>query len=201
MPDQLARTLRSCTDLASVLARTLDRSLALAGAAHGNIQLMNWRSGFLEIAAQRGFEPPFLQFFARVCADDGSACAQALRRKRAVIIDDVEHDASFSPTCRTAVLDAGARAVCSLPFVSASGAFLGVLSAHFTRVHRPSNHELAVMTAAAQCATQAIIVQRAREKDAVATSLDMIAASKDLLRRVDQRLDAEVWWRRGTGLT
>jgi hypothetical protein len=48
----------------------LDRSLDLSRAGFGNIQLMNWRAGYLEIKAQRGFQDEFLNFFERVKLED-----------------------------------------------------------------------------------------------------------------------------------
>src|SRR5215510_590763 len=55
------------------------QGLELSGTALGNIQLMDWSTGCLTIAAQRGFSNEFLRFFHRVTAEDGSACGRAVR--------------------------------------------------------------------------------------------------------------------------
>jgi hypothetical protein len=43
--------LGKCADIQSVLNCVLDQSLELSGACFGNVQLMDWRSGYLEIMA------------------------------------------------------------------------------------------------------------------------------------------------------
>jgi DNA-binding response OmpR family regulator len=50
---------------ARCLDETLDAAIAITRADKGNIQLLNAESGMLEIAAQRGFERPFLSFFCQ----------------------------------------------------------------------------------------------------------------------------------------
>jgi GAF domain-containing protein len=187
MPDRLAEGLRSCTDVPSVLNSTLDRCLALAGTNHGNIQLVDWTSGHLVIAAQRGFSSRFLGFFAHVQAGDSSACGQALRAREAIIITDVENDKAFSPSSRAIVLGDGIRAVQSIPLISASGAFVGMLSIHFATVRHPPDDELAAMKAMAQVAANAVIAQRARRPDLFQSSLELIASSRALLHRIAER--------------
>jgi hypothetical protein len=49
----------------------------------------------LTIAAQRGFEDPFLNFFASV-RDDPSACAAAMRSGERVIVEDVRESEIFA---------------------------------------------------------------------------------------------------------
>jgi hypothetical protein len=65
----------------------------------GNIQLMDCKTGYLEIKAQQGFLKEFLEFFARVTPREGSACAGAMRMRKSVVIDDVMSDREFA-TCR-----------------------------------------------------------------------------------------------------
>jgi GAF domain-containing protein len=162
----------------------LDRSLAVSGTTLGNIQLVDWTTGCLQIAAHRGFGCDFLKVFARVKADDGSACARALNARSAIIVEDLEKDQAFPPFGRAAVLDAGVRAVQSLPLISTSGAFVGMLSTHFSAVHRPSDDERARLDSLATIAANAIVLQRARENDPIASSLARIMASRELLHRI-----------------
>jgi hypothetical protein len=65
--------LRSCKDVPSVANCLLERSLELVNTTLGNIQLMDSKTATLEIAAQRGFHPDFLNFFRQVKAQDGCA--------------------------------------------------------------------------------------------------------------------------------
>jgi GAF domain-containing protein len=116
--------MQRCSDLQSVLECVLSNGLELTSAALGNIQLMDWKTGNLTIAAQRGFKEDFLSFFRFVRADDGSACGRAMRNRNSIIIEDVMLDREFAPRQSIAV-DAGFRAVQSTPLISSSGAFLG----------------------------------------------------------------------------
>jgi GAF domain-containing protein len=108
MLDSMAERLRRCTDIQSVLDCLLNRSLELNHAGLGNIQLMNWRAGYLEIKVQRGFGEEFLNFFERVKLEDSSACARALRTREAVVIEDVIVDRQFAPCLEN-------RAACRYP--------------------------------------------------------------------------------------
>jgi len=186
MPDRLAERLRVCTDVQSVLDTALDRCLTLVGTGLGNIQLADWTTGHLKIAAQRGFSSTFLEFFAQVGVDDCSACGRALRARDAIIVRDVENDEAFSSCSRSIVLGDGVRAVQSIPLISRSGAFVGMLSTHFETVRSPTDNELAAVKALAQIAANAVIGQRARRLNLRESSLDLIASSKALLHRIAQ---------------
>jgi GAF domain-containing protein len=191
MPDVLGQLLRACRDLPGILECTLERSLTVTGARFGNIQLINWPAARLEIAAHQGFDESFLKFFAHVGADDGSACGRALRARSAIIVEDVETDAAFWPPSRDIVLNAGVRAVQSMPLISTSGAFVGMLSTHFADVRSPSGDELSAMHGLVRLSADAIIHHRARRPDFIARSMDTIAASRNLILRISKRQKEE----------
>ena len=109
----------------------LDAALDAAGTGMGNIQLAAGEG--LRIVAQRGFQAPFLDFFA-VVDHRGSACGVAAKEGRQVVVPDVESDPIFAgtPALHT-LLRAGLRAVQSTPLVGQSGELLGVLSTHDER--------------------------------------------------------------------
>ncbi|SPL98047.1 PAS/PAC sensor hybrid histidine kinase [[Actinomadura] parvosata subsp. kistnae] len=112
-------------------------ALALTGADMGNVQLLDRATGALTIVADRGFQQPFLDFFAVVVDDDGSVCGRALSAGAAIAVRDVEQDAQLAGTPASRVLlEAGVRAVCSTPLLDRYGAPLGMLS-----VHRRGTHE------------------------------------------------------------
>jgi len=147
-------------DMQSVLDRALAQSLKACGTELGNIQIMNWQAGCLEIKTQRGFHDEFLNFFERVNFGDNSACARALRSRRPVTIEDITLDPEFHPCC--AVLQrAGVRAVQSTPLVSRRGAFVGVLSTHFPVSHRPTEVQMRTVAEVAQSVADAMIRFRA----------------------------------------
>ncbi|MEU6394343.1 GAF domain-containing protein [Streptomyces sp. NPDC046939] len=62
--------------------------------------------------------------------DGHTACSQAVESGRAVWVDDVRTSPLFTYDSRQAMLDAGSRAVLSLPLRQPGGPTLGVLSLH-----------------------------------------------------------------------
>ena len=131
----------SCRNLQSVLEFSLSRAMALSGTGLGNIQLVDWKTGRMTIAAQFGFQERFLSFFRHVIATDLCACGRALRTRNTVLIEDVDQDEDLHG-CRTILREAGVSAVQSTPLISSSGALLGILSTHFGAPHRPVMREL-----------------------------------------------------------
>ncbi|HKD53112.1 MAG TPA: PAS domain S-box protein [Steroidobacteraceae bacterium] len=113
--------------------------IELLNADKGNVQLLESES--LRIVVHRGFQAEFLDFFHEVDAGHNCACGRALCLGERIIIEDVELDRdyeAFRPLARAA----GYRAVVSTPLIGANGARLGVVSTHFSAVHRPTDQEL-----------------------------------------------------------
>jgi len=120
----------------------VETAIAISGADKGNLQLFDSGSGTLTIAAQRGFNAPFLKYFEHV-GDNASACAAAMRSGEPVIVEDVTLSDIFAgQPSQQVLLDAGVRAVISVPLTSSGGNLLGMLSTHFGQPHRPSDREL-----------------------------------------------------------
>lgn len=170
MQHEFATRLLRCTNLQSVLDCVLDGGLQLTGATLGNVQLMDGESGFLTIAAQRGFNDEFLDYFQRVNADHFSACGRALRQQRAIVIKDVMSDENFAP-CLAIAERAGFRSVQSTPIVSSSGVVLGILSTHFPVPHQPNEGEMDALRSLASLAATAITRMRARLETVKQSSL------------------------------
>ena len=76
-----------------MLHEILEAAIEMTGAEMGNIQLLDG-AGVLKIAAQRGFEAPFLEFFDEV-HDGQAACGAAMQRGERVIVDDVQQSPVF----------------------------------------------------------------------------------------------------------
>jgi PAS domain S-box-containing protein len=138
------RCARDGNDLDGCLQEILKVAIEISGADKGNIQLADPDSGLLRMTAQYGFDPAFLDFFAT--EGQVSACRTALEIQQRVIVEDVCESALFvgSPSLK-AMLDAGVRAVQSMPLVSSAGHALGVISTHFSTTHRPTEQELRLM--------------------------------------------------------
>jgi hypothetical protein len=126
--------------LEALLDEVLEFALTLLHAERGNVQLADPATGALKIAAQRGFGPEFMQYFAAV-TDDGSACGRAARHHAQVIITDVTTDPGFAPH-REIALASGFRAVQSTPLVSQAGHLVGMLSTHYPRPTTPPRRDL-----------------------------------------------------------
>jgi len=146
-------------NLKSVLAV----AIAITGANKGNVQLFNAQTSALIIAAQHGFEAPFLKFFEYV-RDDGSACSAAMRAVERVIVEDITSSKIFAGQPSMDVLiDAGVRAVISTPLVGSTGNVLGMISTHFGEPHRPQERELRLMDLLARHAADYLERKHAEE--------------------------------------
>jgi PAS domain S-box-containing protein len=137
---ELSTHLLEISEFQPLLEEVLDTTIALQNADFGNIQLLNPETEALEIVAQRGFHQDFLEYFGNV-RDTGAACGRAMELRERVIIEDVETDSAFAPH-RHIAASSGFRAVQSTPLFSRGGEFLGMLSTHFRRPHRPLPRDL-----------------------------------------------------------
>jgi len=191
MMDPLYISLGRSADFESVVSGLLERGLDVCQSNFGNVQLMNWDDGYLQIKAQRGFQQEFLNFFECVKLSDCSACARALRNREPIIIEDVMLDPQFA-RYREILQRAGVRAVQSTPMLSTSGALVGILSTHFSTPHRPTDSQLRAVRDAAHWAANAIIRVRARadghDTDRLQNSRTLLRESRAAIDRADQIL-------------
>jgi PAS domain S-box-containing protein len=151
------------------LHQILDAAIIIAGAQKGNIQLPDPSSGLLQIAAQRGFKKPFLNFFETVGNDDPSACAAALQSGKRVIIEDVLTNEVFvGQPSQKILLDEDVRAVISVPLISSKRHTVGMLSIHFQQSHKPQSRELHFMNLLTRQAAD--FLERTQISDALSES-------------------------------
>jgi len=199
---RLAELSRYCADrsheVADCLQRILEAAIATTGADKGNIQLLDAQSGALTIAAQRGFEALFLEFFANVRSDDVAACGAAMAASQRIIVEDVTKSELFAgqPSLQV-LLDAGVRAVQATPLTSSGGRVVGMISTHFSAPRRMGEAELRWMDLLARQAAdylvrvqaehaeresrQQLAVEEARARlAAIVDSADDAIVSKDL---------------------
>ena len=141
-----------------LLQSALGEALVITGQKLGNIQLIDWRTGHLEIMAQQGFTDEFLDCFCRVTIRDGCACGRALFNRQPVVLDDVTTDPRFLPF-RGVAERAGFKAVQSTPLMTHSGALVGVLSTHGQ--HTPSEEQLGLIRSLAMRTANGILRGRA----------------------------------------
>ena len=127
--DRLARV--SNRDRDDVFACALDGAISIESADCGVLQLLDAERQVLKIRMQRGFEQPFLDFFAEVTTEMNCACGRALRDRLPVVVHDVSASAIFigTPELRV-IMAAGIEGVKSVPLFSGER-FIGVLSVHY----------------------------------------------------------------------
>jgi GAF domain-containing protein len=136
--------LQPLADAVAVIDEGLEDALSLLRADRGNVQIVDPTSGSLRIAAEAGFSDEFLEYFAVVNDDDGSACAIAAQQHAQTVIPDVNADPRYAAH-REIAAASGYRAVQSTPLVDARGHLLGMLSTHYPRPYRPPEKDLEVM--------------------------------------------------------
>ncbi len=124
-----ADSLNPSPDVVAILGEAVEGAIRISGALNGNAQLAD-SSGVLRIVAQRGFSRAFLDFFEIV--DDGdSACGRAIATGEPVWVADVTRSPIFDGAPSLDVmLDAGSKAVASLPVHAPGGPLLAVISVH-----------------------------------------------------------------------
>ncbi|MBV8282621.1 MAG: PAS domain-containing protein, partial [Candidatus Eremiobacteraeota bacterium] len=167
-----ARCMRAGDEFQQCLDAILDASIEFTGADKGHLQLLDEKSGALRINAQRGFEEPFLNFFAD-SLQEVSARGMATNSKQRVIVDDVRQSKILVGTSSVQVLlDAGVLAVQSTPLVSSSGTVLGIISTHYAEPRRPGERELHLMDLLARQAAD--YLERKQNEAALAATMNQL---------------------------
>ncbi len=159
---QLSTRLVQISDFSELLEEVLSAAIDVSHAEMGNIQLLH--GNVLTIAAQRGFDDQFLNYFREV-ADSSSASGQDLRRGERVIVEDVETSSIYDESARRVMLAANARAVQSTPLISHSGKLLGMFSTYYPVPCRPSERELRALDVLARFGAD--LIERKQAEDAL----------------------------------
>jgi signal transduction histidine kinase/CheY-like chemotaxis protein len=178
---RLSTRLVRAEDFAHVLEETVEAAIAITRADMGNLQLLDPASRTLRIAAHRGHEPSWLEFFESVAEGQGTACAAAMQRGTRIIIEDVTKSPIFLGTPALEVqLRAGVRAVQSTPLVGSSGELVGMISTHFRAPRRPGERDLRLLDVLARQTVD--MIERLRSEEA-------LRAANEQLREADRRKD------------
>jgi two-component system CheB/CheR fusion protein len=176
---ELSAHLLGSDDVHTMLDGVIRASVDITGAAMGNIQLEE-EPGVLTLAAETGFDRPFLDYFAHVDAHTDSACAAARTHGQRVLVNDVTASPIFSGRPSAPVMAAaGVRAVQSTPLFDRTGRFLGIFSTHYRDVHHFDGVELRWLDLLARHA--AVVIARRRAEEQLAHS------HQELERRVALR--------------
>ena len=118
-------------DLEEGLREMLAATVRLLGASMGNVQLFDTERGVLTVVAHQGFERDFLAAIHEISIDADTVCGRAIRLRRRIVTEDVEHDPSFAPFLEAA-RTAGFRTVQCTPLTTPRGDRLGAMSTYFS---------------------------------------------------------------------
>lgn len=140
--DVVLRRFTQAEDPALLLQEILDAAIALAGADMGTMQRFDDANDCLRIVASRGFTDDALGYFGVVRRDTNTTCAVALTRRIHVFVEDIATNYLFVGTPELEIMRRlGIAAVQSLPLISESGRFWGVLTTHFREPRSESDAE------------------------------------------------------------
>lgn len=120
-------------DAIAVLNAAIERAMLVDGASMATAQIFDPGVGALRLVASSGFAPEFLDFF-HIVDDSTTSCGIALATATPVWVADTTRSPIFAGTPGLDVLlDAGSRAVASLPLTSPNGRVTGMVSTHHQR--------------------------------------------------------------------
>jgi signal transduction histidine kinase len=167
----------------TVLQEIVEAAISITHADMGNIQLLDPASRRLRIAAHRGHEQWWLDFFESVAEGEGASCAAALKQEARVIVEDVTRSPVFVGTPSLEVqLRAGVRAVQSTPLLGSSGDLVGMISTHYRTPRRPDERDLRLLDLLARQAAD--MIERVRSEERLAADLAALTRLHALSRRV-----------------
>jgi PAS domain S-box-containing protein len=174
-------------DLRQVLEEIVDVAIAITHADMGNIQLLDPASRMLKVAAFRGHDRWWLDFFESVADGPGASCGAALQQGSRVLVEDVTKSPVFVGTPALEVqLRAGIRAVQSTPLYGSSGALVGMISTHYRAPHRPDERDLQLLDLLARQAAD--MIEHVRSEAALRESDErfraFVMASSDVVYRM-----------------
>jgi GAF domain-containing protein len=141
-----AGTPSAVDDATAVLKVAVQRAMLVDGAEMGNAQVFDPETESLRIVAHSGLPAEFLDFFGHVDRGAKTSCARALADASAVWVADAASSPLFAGSAGLRILlDAGTRAVASVPVVSPDGDVIAMINTHHRRPAtwtQPQQHAL-----------------------------------------------------------
>jgi PAS domain S-box-containing protein len=176
-------------EVQTLLDAILEAAIALTGADKGHIQLFDPASGEIQIKAQRGFDPTFLEY-AKHVRPGVLAAGVVLQTRQRVIIEDVATSPLYRafPRARDLVLQADMRAIVATPLLTRGNQILGTLSILFGAPYHPIDRDLRLLDLLARQAADSIERTRAEEDLRVARQ-DLANANTELEHKVEARTE------------
>ncbi|EAZ92591.1 hybrid sensor histidine kinase/response regulator [Crocosphaera chwakensis] len=151
---ELSTRLISEENIEVIYQEIIETAITLSRADAGSFQWFDVKTNQLKLLATQGFSQRIIEHFDRVTGNSQTSCGQALRNGKRAFID---FDAPDDPDgCLKMHLDEGFFSAQSTPLISRSGQFIGLLSTHWRKYHRPSERELRFLDLLARQATDLI---------------------------------------------
>lgn len=147
-------------DVDALYRQLLDAAIDLMHSDMASMQMLYPERGELRLIASKGFMPTSSSHWEWVGKGCGSSCGEALRAGRRAVVTDVEACEFIRGRDLEEYRASGIRAVQSTPLVSRSGQPLGMISTHWRRPHRPSEHDLRLFDVLARQAAD--LIERAQ---------------------------------------
>ena len=133
-------------DVTHLYEQVVDAAVSIMKSDCASLQMLHserGRAGELHLLAFRGFSPEAAKFWEWVPAGSGSACGQALRTCKRIIVGDIENSDFMAGTPDLAQSrQSDIRAVQATPLVSRHGELVGILSTHWRQPREPSERDL-----------------------------------------------------------
>jgi PAS domain S-box-containing protein len=147
----------------------IDAAMQIMDSECASMQMLHneeGKGGKLQLLVHRGFNPTAAKFWESIRVEfAGSACGEALRTGKRVIVINVEECGFMRDTEDLQVyLQTGIHAVQTTPLYSRSGKMLGMLSTHWRSCHQPSEWQLRLFDVLARQAADLIEQKQSKEK-------------------------------------
>jgi signal transduction histidine kinase/ActR/RegA family two-component response regulator len=169
-------------DQAAALDLVVGAAMRGVNAQFGDLQLFDPADNSLLLVSSSGLDAWFVEHYRRVGVDHDTVCANALRTRTQVLVEDVFAESGY-PGLQRFATHAGFSSVESTPLLTRAGEFLGVLSTMSARPRRLTEREAQWLDLCARQAADYLEAHRTR------TALQAVADElKDLNLRKDQFL-------------
>jgi len=160
---EISTSLISENDINQLYNDIVGAAVTLLGSDMGSMQLLIPERDELLLLASRGFAPRSASFWKRVTAHSGSVCGRALSLGTRVITPDVEQCDFINGGDIEVFRWSAIRAVQTTPLITRGGKVVGMISTHWKKVHRPSEHRLHLLDILARQAADLIERRTAEE--------------------------------------
>jgi PAS domain S-box-containing protein len=175
-------------DLHALLDALLETAIVGVDAQLAHVHLLDPATGELPIAAQRGLDESFLDYFSHIKPGQ-IACGSALQTSQCVVVEDVTKSPLFlaDPAAMQLKLASRIRAMICTPLVTHVGQAVGVLSIDFHEPHHPSERDLRFLDLLARMAAD--FIERKQAEHALRASeqfnRSLIESSLDCIKTLD----------------